>query len=104
MTDPATPRLDDAERSRLRARLEASRATLLAALEGVTERDFTTNLGDGMTVVRLLAGLVALLAVYVATTFFGHLGDQANAEVLMARRPSPCSPSIRVRSTPCLPI
>lgn len=59
MNDPATPRLDDAERARLRERLEASRATLLAALEGVTERDFTTNLGDGVTVVRLLAGLVA---------------------------------------------
>ncbi|MBT8060794.1 MAG: oligopeptide:H+ symporter, partial [Gammaproteobacteria bacterium] len=25
-------------------------------------------------------GMRALLAVYVATTFFGHLGDQANAE------------------------
>ena len=58
MTDPATSRLDEAERARLRERLEASRATLLAALEGVTERDFTTNLGDGVTVVRLLAGLV----------------------------------------------
>ncbi|MDO9445785.1 MAG: hypothetical protein Q7K37_10765 [Dehalococcoidia bacterium] len=55
-TDPQ--RLDDAERARLRERLEASRGALLAALEGVTERDFTTNLGDGVTVVRLLAGLV----------------------------------------------
>jgi len=59
VTDPATSRLDEAERARLRERLEASRATLLAALEGVTERDFTTNLGDGVTVVRQLAGLVA---------------------------------------------
>ena len=25
-------------------------------------------------------GMRALLAVYVATTFFGHLGDQANAQ------------------------
>lgn len=59
MTSPDPTPLDDAERARLRARLEASRAALLAALEGVTERDFTTNLGDGVTVVRLLAGLVA---------------------------------------------
>lgn len=51
--------LDDAARARLRERLEASRAALLAALEGVTERDFATNLGDGVTVVRLLARLAA---------------------------------------------
>ncbi len=59
MTEGAPIPLDNDARARLRARLEASRAALLAALEGVTERDFATNLGDGVTVVRLLARLAA---------------------------------------------
>jgi hypothetical protein len=40
----------------LRERLDASRAALLAALEGVTERDFAADAG-GETVVRLLGRL-----------------------------------------------
>ncbi len=43
----------------LRARLDASRAALLAALEGITERAFAADLGDGTTVVRALAELAA---------------------------------------------
>lgn len=50
--------IKDAERQALHARLEASRAVLLAALEGVTERDFASDLG-GETVVQLLARLAA---------------------------------------------
>ncbi len=46
--------LDPDERQRLRERLDASRAVLLAALEGVTERDFASDIG-GETVVQLLA-------------------------------------------------
>lgn len=42
----------------LRERLDASRAALLAALEGVTERDFAADAG-GETVVRLLGQLAA---------------------------------------------
>jgi hypothetical protein len=48
--------IDEAERRALHARLEASRAVLLGALEGVTERDFASDLG-GETVVQLLARL-----------------------------------------------
>lgn len=49
--------LDLALRDRLAARLDESRATLLAALEGLTEQDFGADLGDGETVVRALAAL-----------------------------------------------
>ena len=49
--------LDPALRDRLRARLDESRAALLAGLEGLTERDFAGDLGDGETVVRALAAL-----------------------------------------------
>lgn len=48
--------LDVALRYSLRARLETSRAALLASLVGVTERDFAIDLDDG-TVVQLLARL-----------------------------------------------
>lgn len=43
--------------SAIRERLESSRAALLAALEGVTERDFAAELAPGMTVVAKLATL-----------------------------------------------
>jgi len=46
--------IEDALRQELHARLDAARATLLAALGNVTERDFATDLG-GETVVMLLA-------------------------------------------------
>lgn len=50
--------LDPDERQRLRERLDISRAVLLAALEGVTERDFASDLG-GETVVQMLARIAA---------------------------------------------
>ncbi|MBM3138966.1 MAG: hypothetical protein FJZ92_01820 [Chloroflexi bacterium] len=40
-------------------RLRASRVALLAALAGVTERDFAAELPDGRSVVRALAELAA---------------------------------------------
>lgn len=46
-------------RADLAARLEVARRALLGALEGLTERDFATDLGGGETVVRLLASLAA---------------------------------------------
>lgn len=46
--------IEDSVRQELHARLDASRAALLAALGDVTERDFATDLG-GETVVQLLA-------------------------------------------------
>jgi hypothetical protein len=46
--------LNDNDRQRLLDRLDVSRRGLLDALEGVTERDFTTSVGD-LTVVELLA-------------------------------------------------
>lgn len=49
--------IDSDLRADLAARLDIARRALLAALEGLTERDFATDLGDGETVVRLLAGL-----------------------------------------------
>ncbi|MDA0271130.1 MAG: hypothetical protein O2919_08850 [Chloroflexi bacterium] len=77
MSDVNSPRLDDAERAALRQRLEASRAVLLAALEGVTERDFTTNLGDGETVARMLARVAAEERAEVA----GLRGETASVDV-----------------------
>ncbi len=41
----------------LRARLEASRAALVAALQGLSERDFTADAGGGMTLLQLLGAL-----------------------------------------------
>jgi hypothetical protein len=41
----------------VRERLEGSRATLLAAIEGLTERDFAAELEPGLTVVGALAAL-----------------------------------------------
>lgn len=49
--------IDPDRRADLAARLEAARRALLGALEGLTERDFATDLGGGETVVRLLANL-----------------------------------------------
>ncbi len=43
----------------LRARLEASRTSLLDAIARLTEQDFATDLGDGQSVVALLAALAA---------------------------------------------
>lgn len=47
---PGTPR-------ELAHALDVARRELLAALEGLTERDFATDLGEGVTVVALLAEL-----------------------------------------------
>ena len=41
----------------LRARLEVSRAALVAALQGLSERDFTADAGHGITLLQLLAAL-----------------------------------------------
>ncbi|MBM4410634.1 MAG: hypothetical protein FJ037_04795 [Chloroflexi bacterium] len=49
--------IDPDLRADLAARLEVARRELLNALEGLTERDFATDLGGGETVVRLLASL-----------------------------------------------
>ena len=49
--------LDPTLRDTLQHRLDESRAELLAALEGVTEQDFGTDLGGGQTVVLALAAL-----------------------------------------------
>ena len=49
--------IDPDLRADLTARLEVARRGLLGALEGLTERDFATDLGGGETVVRLLASL-----------------------------------------------
>ncbi len=49
--------IDPETRIALTARLDAARRGLLAALEGLTERDFATDVGGGETVVRLLANL-----------------------------------------------
>ena len=52
MTTPPGP-------TALRARLEASRTSLLDAIARLTEQDFATDLGDGQSVVALLAALAA---------------------------------------------
>lgn len=52
MTTPPDP-------TALRARLEASRTSLLDAIARLTEQDFATDLGDGQSVVALLAALAA---------------------------------------------
>ena len=52
MTTPPDP-------TPLRARLDASRAALLDAIARLTEQDFATDLGDGQSVVALLAALAA---------------------------------------------
>ena len=51
--------IDPVLRTTLTARLDAARQGLLGALEGLTERDFAADLGDGQTVVRFLANLAA---------------------------------------------
>ena len=48
-TDPAA----------LRDRLQASRASLLAAIARLTEQDFASEVDDGQSVVDILAGLAA---------------------------------------------
>lgn len=50
--------IEDTVRQQFHNRLDAARAGLLAALKGVTERDFATDLG-GETVVQLLARVAA---------------------------------------------
>lgn len=52
MTTPPDP-------AALRARLDASRTSLLDAIARLTEQDFATDLGDGQSVVALLAALAA---------------------------------------------
>ncbi len=59
MTSPDPMPLDDAERALLRARLEASRAALLAALEGVTSAISGPTWADGVTVCAAARGAVA---------------------------------------------
>ncbi len=49
--------IDPDLRANLAARLEMARRALVGVLEGLTERDFATDLGGGETVVRLLANL-----------------------------------------------
>jgi len=51
--------IDTTLRTALAQRLDAARAALLGAFEGLTERDFATDLGGGETVVRLLARLAS---------------------------------------------
>lgn len=65
--------IDSDLRADLVARLDAARRSLLGALEGLTERDFATDLGDGETVVRLLASLAA--AEHRAVTDAGGAGS-----------------------------
>jgi hypothetical protein len=43
----------------LRAALDASRAALLEAIQGLTDRDFAVELADGETVIGALAALAA---------------------------------------------
>jgi hypothetical protein len=43
----------------LRAALDASRAALLAAILGLTDRDFAAELAEGESIIGLLAGLAA---------------------------------------------
>ena len=75
--------LDAALRDALRARLDESRAALLAVLEGLTEHDFAADLGGGDTVVRALAALA-------------EAERRANAEV----RGEPSSPPAAGRPLP----
>lgn len=49
--------IDPETRTLLSDRLDSARQQLMAALEGLTERDFATDVGGGETVVRLLANL-----------------------------------------------
>lgn len=51
------PPADNAAVEATRTLLEQSRAALLAALEGVTERDFTAELEPGTTMIAALAAL-----------------------------------------------
>ena len=53
------PHNDRVDTDEFRATLEASRQALLAALEGLGDRDFTTTLPDGTTIIGLLAALAA---------------------------------------------
>lgn len=49
--------IETSVRTALALRLETARGTLMGALEGLTERDFATDLGGGETLVRMLANL-----------------------------------------------
>lgn len=53
----SSPRDGTVDREALRAKLAASRAALMRALEGMTEREFAAEFEDGMPVVRALAEL-----------------------------------------------
>ena len=72
--------LEPAVRDALRARLDASRAALLASLEGVTERDFGVTLnadsGGGETVVQALAALASAERLATATAAGETVADR----------------------------
>lgn len=75
--------IEPALRTALAQRLDAARAALLAALQGLTERDFATDLGGGETVVRLLAHLAT--AEHAAVVEAGGAGTHGAA----AEKPLP---------------
>jgi hypothetical protein len=66
----------DAQRATLLRRLDASRAGLLDALQGVTERDFGAQV-DGQSVVQLLAALAQAEREAVATARGMPVGHRA---------------------------
>lgn len=59
MSSPPTP-------EELARALDVARRELLAAMAGLTERDFATDLGEGVTVVALLADLARAEHVAIA--------------------------------------
>ncbi|MFA7297638.1 MAG: hypothetical protein WC211_10730 [Dehalococcoidia bacterium] len=75
----------------LRARLDASRATLLEAVRGLTERDFSADLGAGETVVDALAALARAEreAVHTARAAAGAPPRPLPAGKAVAGRPLP---------------
>lgn len=75
--------IEPALRTVLAERLDAARAALLDALQGLTERDFATDLGGGETVVRLLAQLA--VAEHAAVLEAGGSGTHGSR----AERPLP---------------
>ncbi len=75
--------IEPALRTALGLRLDTARAALLGALEGLTERDFATDLGGGETVVRMLAQLAS--AEHAAVVQAGGVG----AHGVATERPLP---------------